>query len=87
MSNPFSGRALSLSGPATDIAPVVPNDNTDLVETAVALYIETGGIIRFTTVRGIVREVTVPDSCLLPVGAQRVHATGSTASGIYALMV
>jgi hypothetical protein len=87
MSNPFSGRALPLSGPATDIVPVTPDDGLDLEEAAVALYVETGGSLRLTTVRGVVRELTVPDACLLPVGALRVHATGSTASGIYALMV
>lgn len=87
MINPFSGRALSLSGPATDIAPITPNDTLDLAEAAVAIYIETGGSIRVTTVRGLVRDVVVPDASILPVGVKRVHAAGTSATGLYALMV
>jgi hypothetical protein len=87
MKNPFSNRAPALSGPALDILPVTPSDAADLSEVAVALYIETGGSVTFTTPRGTVRTVDLPDMSILPVGAVRVHATGTTATGIHAFVV
>ena len=50
MINPFTNRAGSLQGPATDIQPVSPNDQEDLPVTAIALYVETGGTVSFVTV-------------------------------------
>lgn len=88
MANPFSGRAVSISGPATDIVPVSPDDATDLPDVAVALYVETGGAVVFDSVAvGATRTVTVGDRMILPVGARRVRATGTTATGIHALVI
>jgi hypothetical protein len=83
--NPFTNRVSSLSGPARDIAPVIPSDTTDLAEAAIGLYVETGGAVVMTTIRGETRSVRVTDFSILPVGVMRVHATGTTASGIHAL--
>lgn len=85
--NPFTNRVSSLSGPARDIAPVTPSDSNDLADVAIGLYIETGGNVVLTTVRGQVRTVTVADFSILPVGATRIHATGTTASGIHAMVL
>lgn len=85
MSNPFDSRSPSLSGPATDLQPVTPDDISDLPDTAVALYVETGGRIIFDSITGESRNVVVADLSILPVGVRRVHATGTTASGIHAL--
>jgi len=87
MANPFENRVLSLSGPATDIALVTPDDTTDLPEVAVALYVESGGGIVVTTEAGTTRTVQVADHSILPVGVRRVHATGTTASGIHAMVL
>ncbi|MBU2867482.1 spike base protein, RCAP_Rcc01079 family [Pacificibacter marinus] len=87
MTNPFENRAVSLSGPTQDILPVTPNDAADLSDVAVALYAETGGSIAFVTASGQSRTVSVSDFSILPVGVQRVLATGTTASGIHAFMV
>jgi len=87
MTNPFERRVSALSGPARDIVPVVPSDTTDLPEVAVALYAETGGAVTLTTVRGQLRTVQVADYSILPVGTARVHATGTTAEGLHAMMV
>ncbi|MDV4166759.1 hypothetical protein [Rhodovulum sp. FJ3] len=87
MIDPFNNRATSLSGPARDILPVTPSDTTDLSAVAVALYVETGGTVSFVAASGDTRTVTVGDFYILPVGARRVLATGTTASGIHALMV
>jgi len=87
MSNPFTRRTMSLSGPATDIVPVVPSDSADLADIALALYIETGGALTIEPVQGAVRTVQVADFSILPVGIKRVHATGTTALGIHALVL
>ncbi len=87
MTNPFENRTSPLSGPATDILPVIPNDTTDLTEVAVALYVETGGTVSLVTVRGLTRTVRVADNSILPVGTRRVHATGTTAANIHAMVI
>lgn len=87
MTNPFENRVSSLSGPARDLLPVTPNDAVDLAEVAVGLYVETGGTVSIVTVAGGTRSVSVPDFSVLPVGVTRVHATGTTASGIHALVL
>ena len=85
MQNPFARRTSSLSGPATDLVPVVPNNSNDLPRYALALYVETGGILQIDTIRGELRQVQVADFSLLPVGVRRVRASGTTAQGIHAL--
>ena len=86
MTNPFANRSLSLNGPATDIVPVIPDDTGDLPDVAVALYVEQGGTISLVSVRGEARSVAVADHAVLPVGVRRVAATGTTATGIHALV-
>lgn len=85
--NPFSERARSLHGPATDAIPVTPDDGTDLPTIAIALYVETGGTVVMDTVTGATRTITVADFSILPVGVRRVRATGTTASGIHAMVL
>lgn len=87
MTNPFTSRTPSLNGPATDIRPVTPNDSADLADVALGLYVETGGTLAFVTASGDSRSVAVPDFAMLPVGASRVLATGTTATGIHALVL
>lgn len=85
--NPFANRAVPLSGPATDILPVTPDDGTDFGDIAIALYVETGGTVAIHTVGGQTRSVGVADNAILPVGTRRVLASGTTASGIHALVL
>lgn len=85
--NPFHRRELSLAGPATDIQPVSPSDANDLPQIATTLYVEQGGTIAITTVSGASRSVTVADYSFLPVGVKRVFATGTTATGIHAMVL
>ena len=87
MTNPFENRAPSLSGPATDILPVIPNDGANLAEIAVALYVETGGTLSLITARGGARSLTVADRSILPVGVRKVNATGTSATGIHAMVI
>jgi len=85
--NPFASRSLSPSGPATDALPVTPDDAADLAHAAIGLYVETGGTINVDTVAGMTRTMTVADFSILPVGTRRVRATGTTATGIHALVL
>lgn len=88
MANPFSGRAVPISGPATDLVSVTPDDAADLPEPAVAVYVEGAGDLVIDTVAGDApRSVAVAANMLLPVGVRRVRATGTTATGIHALVV
>lgn len=87
MRDPLATRSASTSGPATDIIPVTPNDTADLSEVAMALFIETGGTLRIVTRRGETRDIEVDDQLLLPVAVRRVMATGTTATGVHALVV
>ena len=69
MANPYSGRAVPIGGPATDIIPVTPNDAADLPHAALALYVTTGGNLEIDTISGdATRIVAVSDVSLLPVG-------------------
>ncbi|GAB4282854.1 MAG: hypothetical protein Kow0058_01450 [Roseovarius sp.] len=85
--NPFADRSLSLSGPATDAMPVTPDDANDLPMVAIGLYVESGGTLSLVTAANAQREIVVPDFTILPVGVRRVRATGTTASGIHALVL
>ena len=85
--NPFKNRAHALSGPATDALPVIPDDASDLSHVAIGLYVETGGTVSVITAAGETRQIAVADFSILPLGARRVHATGTTATGIHALVL
>ncbi len=87
MSNPFANRSPSLSGPATDIIPVIPDDTNAFVHVALALYVETGGALSLVTLHGANRQVLVADHSILPVACRQVNASGTTASGIHAMVL
>ena len=89
MADPFKNRSSSLSGPATDMVPVTPSDAAPLADAAIALYIETAGVVAFTPVGNpvVVRTVSVGDQSYLPVGVAQVRATGTTATGLHALVL
>lgn len=86
MSNPFAGR-VGLSGPADDIPAITPDDDTDLPNMAISLYITGAGNISIITAAGNPQTVAVTDFSILPVGVRRVLATGTTATGIHAFTV
>ena len=87
MADPFRNREPSLNGPARDALPVTPSDAQDLSVTALALYVETGGTLSVITAAGQTRTLVVPDFTFLPVRIRRVRASGTTASGIHALVI
>lgn len=87
MTNPFSRRVSSLSGPGIDYVPITPDDAVDLPDVAASLYVEGAGSVAFVSVKGATRTVAVPDFGWVVCGVQRVLATGTTASGIHAVVV
>lgn len=96
MSNPFRGIGENLQGIPADMIPVTPNDSADNLgtdpangeaNTAIGLYIQTAGDVVITTLRGDDRTVTVPANFYLVCGLTRVKSTGTTATGIFALVV
>lgn len=86
MTSPFDKRSNGLSDPKRDIVKITPNDAADLPSVAISLYIETGGDLAIVTESGQSRAVKVADFSILPVGVRRVMASGTTASGIHALV-
>lgn len=71
---------------AADVLPVTPSNTVDLPFIARAIRARAGGDIRITSGAGIVRDTFIGDGELLPVAVTRIHATGTTATGIEALM-
>jgi hypothetical protein len=91
MSDPFSYvNKINTTGLVYDMVPVTPNDSTNNVgagNVAIGLYITTGGDVVFLNKDGVERTVTVPDSFYLICSVSRVKSTGTTATGIHALVV
>ncbi|HUF56671.1 MAG TPA: hypothetical protein VMM55_08950 [Thermohalobaculum sp.] len=85
MTDKFRARSSGLSSPGHSAADIVPADGTDLAVTSRALYVGGAGDLRVTMAGG--QTVTFANLApgILPVRVRRVHATGTTASGIVAL--
>lgn len=71
---------------AIDIEPVTPSDSVDLPNHARAIRAASGGTLRITSHRGFVRDTNIATGEVLMVYASRIHATGTTATGIEALV-
>ncbi|MBU1175699.1 MAG: hypothetical protein KKH72_09890 [Alphaproteobacteria bacterium] len=87
MTDRFSNRAASLEGPAIHGFAVTPSDATPLAETTRALYVGTAGNVSLTFASGASATFTgLAAGSILPVRAVSVLATGTTASGLVALV-
>jgi hypothetical protein len=75
-----------ISAPASTVLAVTPSDTVSFENVAVTLYITGGGALHFITLSGSEATVTVPDNCFWPVRVSQVLATGTTATGIFALV-
>ena len=69
-----------------DLVPVTPNDGVDLPNAARALRIAGAGTLRFVSLNGVLRNTSVAAGEETIFGAIRVHATGTTATGIEAVL-
>ena len=87
MSNPFQDRKrVELNGSVTDMVPVTPSNSVDLANVAIGLYITVAGNVTFHNMDGVSRTIAVPDNFYLICSVKRVLATGTTATGIHAII-
>lgn len=85
ISNPFDSSGGNLSGFATDVISVTPNDSTDLANVALGITCKgAAGDVVFVTAKGTTRTYPITLGEVLPVGIARVLSTGTTATGIWA---
>lgn len=87
MTDAFSRQADSAEAPSSHPLAITPSDTVPLVATPKALYIGTGGTVVLRTASGAA-DVTfrnLASGQILPVRAQFVRATGTTATDIVAL--
>ena len=87
MSDPFSHHADSAAAPSTNPFAVVPSNAVPLAAIPKALFVGTGGTLVLRTASGVA-DVTFKNCAsgqIVPVRAQFVRATGTTASDIVAL--
>lgn len=91
MTNPFVDYVHpNQSGLVYDMIPVTPDDDADNVgdgNVAIGLFVENGGAVTFLNFEGLERTVNVVDSFYLVCSVSRVKNTGTTASGIHAMVV
>jgi len=90
MSNPFEGVSGQLNGSVYDMVPVTKNDNADNLGTgniAIGLYITGEGNVTFHNKDGVSRTVAVPNNFYLICSIRRVLSTGTTATGIHAMVL
>lgn len=85
MPDAFSRFQSGLESPATNLAFVTPDDAADMTHACRALNVATSGVVRVTTVGGDTGDLFIAAGLPFPIRALRVHATGTTATGIMAL--
>jgi len=86
MPDNFSTFYTELNSPAQDAFAVSKSDSANLAYFSRALYIGGGGNVAITTVKGTnVTFANVPAGAILPVRAQKVLDTGTTATLIIGL--
>ena len=89
MGNPFNTLSTNPTGLVRNWLSVTPADGADNVGTnnvAIGIYITVAGDVTYTDIDGADVTVTVPANFLLTCSVTRVKATGTTATGIFALI-
>lgn len=75
------------TAPATDAYAITPNDGADLPSIARGIYVGGSGDLALTTASGsLVNFVGVPAGAILPLWTCKVASTGTTATGLIALI-
>lgn len=87
MADTFSNNSQTLDGPAWNAAAVTPNDSADLAQTCRALYIGGAGNVKVDMAEtgSAVTFVGCLAGTILPIRAERVYDTDTTATNIVAL--
>jgi hypothetical protein len=87
MPDRFSSNIPSLTSPATHGFTVTPSDTIDLFEVTRAIYVGSGGALAVRLLSGqTVTFAGVSAGSILPLRADRVVATGTTAGSIVGLV-
>ncbi|MEO0771795.1 MAG: hypothetical protein AAFZ04_01305 [Pseudomonadota bacterium] len=86
MTDRFKRTVSTITGPATELHPITPDDGTNLPTAVRAIAVATSGAVRVTTVGGSDATVYVLAGAPFPVRVERVWATGTTATGIVGLI-
>lgn len=87
MPDRFSDRATAFDGPASHGFAVSPSDSLDLVETTRAIFVGGPGSLRLITASGADLIFSgLAGGTVLPVRAQRIMATGTTAGALLGLV-
>jgi hypothetical protein len=89
MSNPFKNLSTNPTGLVRNWVSVTPSNSADNVGTgnvAIGLYVTVAGNVSFIDADGNTATVTVPANFILTCSVARVKATGTTATGIFALI-
>lgn len=73
------------SDPATNAAEITPDDSEDLAYVTRGLMVAGAGALRVQMLGGQIVTLAVTQSAVYPLRVRRVHATGTTASGIVGL--
>ena len=80
MSDPFGYHSRGLDSPATHHAAITPSDSTDLPVIPRVLYCAGAGTVAIRDRAGVALTYTLVAGDILPIGPQRVMATGTTAT-------
>lgn len=89
MADPFKRLSENPTGLVRNWIPVTPSDSADNVGTgnvAIGMYITVGGAVSWIDADGVTTTVTFPAGYTMAGSIARVKATGTTASGIFALI-
>ena len=76
--------AQNITNSANDAFPITPNDNSDLPVRTRWLLVSSAGNIKITLSSGTAVTIPIPVGCF-PIRIDRVHATGTTATGLAGL--
>lgn len=86
MSDPFAEYVSGLTGPASRLFPITPDDTTDLEVFVRSLSVASSGLVRVTTVDNSEATIYIAAGAPFPVRVRRVWATATDATGIVGLV-
>lgn len=85
MDDRFSEFNSGLTGPASQVFAIVPDDTADLPQATRAINVAQAGAVTLTTIDGTTATIHIAAGLAFPVRAARIHATGTDAAGITGL--
>jgi hypothetical protein len=86
MPDKFETMATGMTGPASEVFEIVPDDGADLAQATRAINVATSGYVRVTTTAGTDGTVYVAAGIAFPIRATRVWASGTDATGIVGML-